>query len=273
MTQPENPFNALNPTPEQQPQFQQPVQQAFAPGPVPAADPTQFQQPAAQGFPQASAPQQFPQAPAPSPGFPQAPAPQQFPQAPAAPQFQQAPAAPQGFAPAAPAQGYAPPQDGFGAPAGFAPAPAAAPAAAPMPPYTPTVASPDALNPANEGVNAFGSAASKHSLRTDMGKPILIRIHGTRMMPGRPGSEPYEAVECDWIVLDASPVIRTNALISNRRVVVDLKNTLANNKRFLPGRVTEVPSQHPQPAISLAGLTDQEKEYALNVGKAAGWFE
>lgn len=179
--------------------------------------------------------------------------------------------APQGFAPAPQAapQAYAP------APQQFAPQQAPVAPAAPAQPYTPINASADALNPAQAGVSAFGTSSSgeKHSLRTDMGKPILVRIHGTKMMPGRPGESEYEVVECDWIVLDPSaPVVRENALISNRRVVVDLKNTLNSNKKFHVGRVTEVPSKHPVPAISLAPLTDEEKNFAVQAGNAVNWF-
>lgn len=198
---------------------------------------------------------------APTQVAPAAPAPQAFAQ-PAAP-------APQAFVPAQPApQAFAQP---VAAPQAYAqPAPSAVPAD-----YTPVVASVDAINPAQAGIDAFGSGSGgeKHSLRTDMGKALLIRIHGTKMMPGRPGEQPYEVVECDWIVLDpAAPALREHALISNRRVVNDLKSTLNSNKRFHVGRVTEVQSKHPVPAIDLAPLTDQEKEYALQAGQAMGWF-
>lgn len=241
-------------------QFADPNAQ-FTPA-APATSPAGIVLPQAQAAP-------APQAAFPQQGFPQAPpappaAPQVFSQPPAAPQQAYPQAVPQGF-PQAPAQGY--PQQGFPQ-AQAAPAPPAAPAPQAFPhmaQHTP--------NPSEVGADAFGSSASNSGIkmRDFLGHPLLFRIVEPYVWTNQQGNQ-VEAVRVDFVVLDPNnPQVYTGVGVSNSPIVRDLKNTIANGKRYHVGRVMEVPSKHPQPALALGPLTEDETKFAIQVCQANGW--
>lgn len=202
----------------------------------------QFGQPAqAPATPQFGAPAA---SPAPSPQFGQ-PAPAQ------APQF------------AAPQAPVTSPQ--FGQPA--------APAAAPVSDVHVIRPADNALNPATLGIEAFGKTADTSvKLRTDLGQPILIRIHEIFPWRDQQGQE-KEVASVDWVVLDGTANnVRSNARIFNAPVVRDLKQTLSQDRKFHVGRVIEVQSKHPQPALALGPLSEEEQTLAVQTGQHLGWF-
>lgn len=218
--------------------------------------------------------------------FAQAPAAQPAPQPGFAPQPQAAPAAApqQQFAPQAAPQQYAAPQTGYAPQAPAAPQQYTAPAAAPAPVASNAVyAATDAPSPTQVGAAAaFGTSydggGEKHKIRDDLGRPLLFRIHKSETRQGRPKpdgtpGDPYEAVFADWIVLDpAAPLVRERGMITNRPIVKDLKETLEKGLAFHVGRVKEVPSNFPQPALALGPLTEEEQQLAVQAGQAFGWF-
>lgn len=222
--------------------------------------------------------QQFtPEAAAPAqPQFAQAPAapvqqaPQQFAQAPAAPvqQFAQAPV--QQFAPAP--QGYAP--QGY-APQGYAPQ---APVAPQVPLAAPIRPGADAPNPGAVGADAFGSSrppssGEKHAIRDDLGQPLLIRISAISQWADPKSGQVKDVADVDWVVLNpAAPLLRSSARIFNGPIVRDLKDTVNQGRKYHTGRVIEVPSKFANPALALGPLTDEENQFAVQAGKALGWW-
>lgn len=188
----------------------------------------------------------------------------------------------------APAQ--APVQGGFGAPA-QAPAQggfgsfAAAPNqyAAPAQPAQPEAPVPPPIRPdahaktfAENNTDAFGtsrSAGEGHKLRDFLGRPLLIRINEIYFVndQNNPGQQ-KEVASVDWIVLDrAQPVLAENARIWNKAVVNDLRDTVNSGRRYHLGRPVEVPTKHPQPAIVLHPVTDDEMEIAKEAITGLGW--
>ena len=180
-------------------------------------------------------------------------APAPAPQAASVPQFGQAAPAPA-------------PQFGQAAPA---PAQQAAPVAPPQ------AVDPNAPNPAEVGTAAFGTSRGQgegHKLKDDLGQPLLIRIHRIRNWTNQQG-QVVESADVDWVVLDpANPQLRANGSISNGPVVRDLKETLQSGRAYHVGRVKEVPSKYPQPALALGPLSDEEQQFAIQAGQALGWF-
>lgn len=170
-------------------------------------------------------------------------------------------------APAAPAQGF--PQA----------APQAAPVAAAPVQQAPSIhAAANAPSPVTAGAAAFGTSrdsqggGEKHKIRDDLGKPLLFRVIEFSVMTGNDG-QPYDAVFADWVVLDPSnPQLRQRGMITNRPIVRDLKETLQKGLQYHLGRVKEVASKHPQPALALGALTDDEQAFAVQAGAALGWW-
>ncbi len=177
---------------------------------------------------------------------------------------------------AAPAQ--APQQGGFG---GFAAPPNqyAAPAQAPQqeapvpPPIRPDA---HAKTFADNNTDAFGmsrSAGEGHKLRDFLGQPLLIRIHELYFVNDQknPGQQ-KEVASVDWIVLDrGNPVLAENARIWNKAVINDLRDTVNSGRRYHLGRPVEVPTKHPQPAIVLHPISDEELEIAKEAITGLGW--
>ncbi len=167
-------------------------------------------------------------------------------------------------APAAPVQGF--------------------PQAAPQAPAAPVQQAPsihaaaNAPSPVTAGAAAFGTSrdsqisGEKHKIRDDLGKPLLFRVIEFTVMTGNDG-QPYDAVFADWVVLDpANPQLRQRGMITNRPIVRDLKETLSKGLQYHLGRVKEVASKHPQPALALGALTDDEQAFAGQAGAALGWW-
>lgn len=207
-------------------------------------------------------PQAAPAAAAPFQAPPAAPAAPQGFQAPQAYQAPTAPAAPQGFqAPPAAPQGYQAPV----APQGFQQAPA---------PAVPHVQVPaHALSPSEVGADAFGQSAANTGVKMKdfLGQPLLFRIIEPYTWTNTQGNQ-VQAIRADFVVLDpTNPQVFTGVGISNAPIVRDLSNTLNNGKRYHVGRVMEVQSKHPQPALALGPLTPEETNFAVQVCQANGW--
>lgn len=183
-----------------------------------------------------------------------------------------------GFGAPAQAPAPAPQQGGFG---GFAAPPNqyAAPAQAPQqeapvpPPIRPDA---HAKTFADNNTDAFGmsrSAGEGHKLRDFLGQPLLIRIHELYFVNDQknPGQQ-KEVASVDWIVLDrGNPVLAENARIWNKAVINDLRDTVNSGRRYHLGRPVEVPTKHPQPAIVLHPVSDEELEIAKEAITGLGW--
>lgn len=204
-----------------------------------------------------------------------APAQPQFAQAPAAPvqQFAQAPAQ---YAPQAPAPQYAP--QGY-APQGYAPQAPVAPQVPQVPLAAPIRPGADAPNPGAVGADAFGSSrppssGEKHAIRDDLGQPLLIRINAISQWQDPKSGQVKDVADVDWVVLNtAAPLLRSSARIFNGPIVRDLKDTVNQGRKYHTGRVIEVPSKFANPALALGPLTDEENQFAVQAGKALGWWE
>ena len=172
-----------------------------------------------------------------------------------------------GFA-AAPNQYAAPAQQGFGAPQ--APSQVEAPVPPPIRPDA------HAKTFAENSTDAFGmsrSAGEGHKLRDFLGKPLLIRIHELYWVndQNNPGQQ-KEVASVDWVVLDRNaPVLAENARIWNKAVVNDLRDTINSGRRYHLGRPVEVATKHPQPAIVLHPVTDDEMQVAKEAVEGLGW--
>ncbi|TXH09986.1 MAG: hypothetical protein E6R04_06895 [Spirochaetes bacterium] len=150
-----------------------------------------------------------------------------------------------------------------------APVQQAAPAPAPTFPHMAA----NTPNPSVVGADAFGQSASNSGVKMKdfLGQPLLFRIIEPYVWTNQQGNQ-VEAVRVDFVVLDpTNPQVFTGVGVSNSPIVRDLKNTIANGKRYHVGRVMEVASKHPQPALALGPLTDDETNFAIQVCQANGW--
>lgn len=151
----------------------------------------------------------------------------------------------------------------------------AAPAAAPAP----AVTTPVVVPPVAPGtIPAFGHSTEstgtgeRHKVRDYLGRPLLIKIRDLGTWTDPQGVE-KEIADVDWIVLDpAAPKLCESARIFNAPIVRDLKKSVAEGKQFHVGRVIEVQSKHPQPALALGSVTPEEETLAGQAGQTLGWF-
>lgn len=187
---------------------------------------------------------------------------------PVAPQAPAAPVAP-AYTPDPVAQPVAPV-----APA-YAPAPTAAPVAPAAPVAAPIYAPSNAPSPATAGAAAFGTSrggGDGFKLKDALGQPVLFRIQQIRVTTDQQGN-PKEVADVDVVVLSTTaPALHLNSIVWNGPIVRDLKETVQNGRAFHVGRIKEVPSKHPQPALALGPLTDEEMALATLAGQTFGWW-
>jgi len=136
----------------------------------------------------------------------------------------------------------------------------------------------DAPNPGAVGSDAFGSSRApssgeKHAIRDDLGQPLLIRITAISQWADPKSGQVKDVADVDWVVLNPSaPLLRSQARIFNGPIVRDLKDTVSQGRKYHTGRVIEVPSKFANPALALGPLTDDENNFAVQAGRALGWW-